>query len=1050
MLFALMITTSWSVKAQFKTRKFADAKILSLGLQTSGSDLGAKKVTLKYDHVSIEKLLKYLEQTENIQFSYHKGLLANNPKVTLRLENVTLDKALNVIFKKTDIGFYPLRGGYVVLRKEEHNIVQEQETIQGKVTDASSGETLPGVNVMVKGTTRGTSTDSKGHYELTVPSLQDTLIFSFIGYQKQEVPIDGQTVINAALNTQTISGKEMVVVGYGSQKKSDVTGSVSSISSDDFNEGSNTSVEQLIEGKAAGVEISQTSGAPGGGMSVHIRGIGSINAGTQPLYVVDGVPINNSNMLAPGQGNVAQLSDNENARNPLNTLNPDNIKSIEILKDASATAIYGSRGANGVVLITTKQGTSGGIQVDVSSKIGTQVVSNKYDLLSTAQYINVMNGLAKDRGESPVFTQKEINNIGSGTDWQNQIFRRAITNDNNISLSGGDESTNYFLSFNQKKQNGLIKRSGIERYAFRTNITSDITDKIQTSIKLSVSRVDNDNTPEGVNINENGGPIYTALLFDPTLPIYDKNGDFYRSPNLTMNNPMATVDGITSKDRMKRFLGNGFIRYNVLDDLQMKFNIGFDTQSDAADIYNSTQTIHGEANNGIAGVSELTRSHLTAEYTAKYDHDINENNNFKILAGVTYEDFISKSQSAEISNFPTDAVKTNNLALGDISTASLNSDHERYKLLSYLGRINYRLLDKYLLTATLRVDGSSRFGSNNRFGYFPAVALGWNAAQEEFIPDLFNELKLRASWGVSGNQDIGNYNTQLSFVSGSDAVLGGQRMSSLVPSRVANPNLKWERSEEYDFGVDASILKDRFSASIDYFMKSTNDMLLQKPLPSSSGFSSRLVNLKEATIENRGLEIGFNSVNISHENFSWSTDISFSTIKNSVGNLGGIKNILIGNLQNVGSYAIIREGDPIAAYYGYKVTGVFQQGDNIANSPQPNAKPGYPIIQDTNNDGKIGDDDKVILGNPNPDFTFGIQNTLSYKQFQFKFFIDSKQGQSLLNMNMIEALYPHNFRRNRVAEPFLNRWTPNNTDTKWPSGTFPSEYSGGKVNSYTV
>lgn len=1005
--------------------------------------------------VDLKEGLERLEKYANVVFLYRSDVVKGKEISTkMRLpDNVSkaLEKLLqdqDLIFKYINPKTYGIYAPEEMAEKSEEVPLMQQ--VSGTVSDANSGETLPGVNILVKGTTIGTSTDAQGSFEVEVPSLEDTLVVSYVGYRMEEVPIDGETEIHIQLTPETIMTDEVVVVGYGTQERSDVTGSVSSISSEDFNQGANTSVEQLIQGRAAGVQISQTSGAPGGGMSIQIRGIGSINAGTQPLYVVDGVPIDNSNMLAPGEGNIAQLSNNQNARNPMNTLNPNDIESIEILKDASATAIYGSRASNGVVLITTKQGVAGGVQVDFSSEVGTQQIARKIDLLSTSEYIDVMNGLASDRGEDAVFTQDEISNIGAGTDWQDQIYRSAVTYENNISLSGGGESTNYFLSLNQYKQNGIVKQSGIKRYSFRSNLTSNITDKIEAGFKLNTSLIDNNNTPSGVNLNEQAGPIYTSLLFDPTLPVYDENGNFYRSPNLTINNPMATVEGITSMNRVKRFLGNGFIRYNMLDELQMNLNIGFDTQSDEADIYNSTHTIHGEANNGIAGISELGRSNITVESTVQYERDINEDNNIRLLGGVVYEDFVSESHSAEIRNFPTDDIKTYNLALGDISSASLNSNRERYKLSSYLGRINYRLLDRYLVTTSMRVDGSSRFGANNKFGFFPSLALAWNMAEEEFIPSDFDELKFRASWGVTGNQEIGNYNTQLSFVSGADAVFGGERVGSLVPTRVANPDLKWERSEELNFGLDASVYQDRFSATIDYFIKRTSDMLIQQPLPSSSGFTARLVNLEDATIENQGLELGFNSINVSSQNFSWSTDISFSAIRNTVKNLGGIENILLGGLQDVGSYAIIREGDPIASYYGHKITGVFQEGDDIASSAQPNAEPGYPIIQDTDGDGNIDDGDKVLLGKPHPDFEIGIQNRLSYKQFQFEFFIDSKQGYELLNMNMIETLYPHNFRRNRFAEPYLNRWTPENTETKWPSGTFPSEYGGGKVNSYTV
>ncbi len=1021
---------------------------------TTQNELLQRVIELNFSNATIEQALTEIAEKLDLKLMYTKELLPKDFRVTIKNKRLTLYNALWEVLEETGLQFAISSNRQLVVVKNHNAVVEPVEevalqNITGTVIDLETAEALPGVNV-IAGSTQGTgapigtTTDINGQYDIEIPDDVATLVFSYVGYQRLEVEIDGRSEINVELSQDVQLLDDVVVIGYGIQERRDLTGSVSSIQPRDFNDGANTSVEQLIQGKVAGVQISQTSGEPGGGMSIQIRGVGSINAGTEPLYVIDGVPIDNSNNFSAG--GEAQLSSNENPRNPLNSLNTNDIESIEILKDASATAIYGSRAANGVVLITTKKGSSGRIQVDISSKIGSQVVSKKIDVLSSKEYIDVMNGLAADRGEAPVFS----GNPGTATNWQDEIFRQGVTYDNNVSISGGSESATYYLSANQFSQKGIIKSSGIEGYSFRTNLNASLSENIETGFNLTASLIDNDNTPTGVNINEQGGPIYTSLLYDPTSPVYNEDGSFYRSPDLTMNNPLSVVEGIITRNRVKRFLGNGFIRYNPVEVLQMNLNVGFDTQSDKREIFNSTKTIHGEANNGIANLAELDRSNILLELTAQYSEDINENNYIQVLAGATYQDFDFTTFSGQMSNFPTDNIETYNLALGDISTADLNSQRERNKLASYLGRVNYRFFDKYLLTASIRADGSSRFGENNRFGYFPSLALGWNLDQEDFVPEYFSELKLRASWGVTGNQEIGNYNTQLSFIAGPDAVLGGSRVGSLIPSRVANPDLKWERTEQYNIGLDASIYQDRISASIEYFIKQTNDMLIEEPLPLSSGFASRLTNLENATIENKGFEFGVNSINVSTSDFSWSTNLTFSIIRNTVKDLGDITNILIGNLQNVGSYAIIREGDPIASYYGHKITGIFQEGDDIANSAQPTAQPGYPIIQDTNGDGMIGEDDKVLLGDPHPDFVFGLNNRLSFKQFQLEFFIDSKLGQQLLNMNMIETLYPHNFRRNRWAEPYLNRWTPGNPSNEWPSGTFPSEYSGGKVNTLTV
>lgn len=1081
------MATAEVISADFRTER-KDAGNDRLGLQMKPLSLKDepsmpmlnRRISIDLQGATLEEALDQIMSRGDVRLAYLKETVAVDKHITLHREGVTVWEALGSLLEGTGLRLTLSPGGQLILRKGTEGIaavgsrlspllpgrgpfapnesalrdLPVQGVISGVVTDTETGLPLPGANVVIVGTMQGTVTDRNGRYRIpgVEPGTYD-LRASFVGYLPQLVEdvqvADGQTtVIDFELETDTVLLDEVVAVGYGVQQKSDVTGAVSSIQSEDFNEGVNTSVEQLIQGKVPGVQISQTTGDPGGGMSIQIRGVGSINAGTQPLYVIDGVPIDNTNMLSAG--GVAQLSADENPRNPLNTINPGDIESVEILKDASATAIYGSRAANGVVLITTKKGTIGRPRVTFNSRVGTQAVAKRMDLLSPAEYVDVINGISIDRGEGPVFGEDYLNQVGPGTDWQDQILRQATTLDNDLSISGGSESTTYYLSFSQLSQEGVVQGSGLETYSFRTNLNSNITDRIESGFNLTAARVNNDNIAEGVNINEQGGPIYTSMLYDPTLPVFDEDGSYFRSPHLTINNPVSLIEGIKTTNVVGRFLGNAFLRYQLTDQLQSNLNVGYDAQSDKRDIYNSTLTIHGQANNGIAHVGTLNRSSILAEFTTQYDGDINANNHLQVLGGVTYQDFDYETFSGQISNFPTDDIRTYNLSLGDISSANLVSSRERSRLLSYLGRLNYRLIDRYLFTGSIRADGSSRFGENYRYGIFPSLALAWNIDEEAFMPEFFSELKLRVSWGVTGNQEIGNYNTQLSFVSGPDAVLGGQRVGSLIPSRVANPDLKWERTEQYNIGVDVGILEDRVSGSAEFFIKSTNDMLILEPLPLSSGFASRLTNLEDARIENTGFEFGLRSVNVSTQDVTWRTNLSLSLIRNTVKELGGIKNILIGNLQNVGSYGIVREGDPIAAYYGYEITGIFQEGDDIAGSAQPGAKPGYPIVRDTDGDGAITAADRVILGDPHPDAVIGLQNSLTYGPFQLDVFFDAKLGYELLNMNLIETLYPHNFRRNRFAEPYLNRWTPTNTDTKWPSGTFPSEYSGGKVNSLTV
>lgn len=919
------------------------------------------------------------------------------------------------------------------------------QTRTGKVTD-TNGEPLIGATVLVKGTDSGTVTDFDGTFSLDNVPDASILVISYTGYTSQEVPSTGD--LNITLQ-EGLALEEVVVVGYGTVKKSDLTGAVTSMKAEDLNPGANVSVDQMMLGRASGVQISQSSSEPGGGLSIRIRGASSINASNEPLYVIDGFPIDNSsNLSASDEGGTALTTANLSPRNPLNSLNPNDIESIEILKDASATAIYGSRGANGVILITTKKGTKEKMSVNYNAYVGTQQIAKQMEILSTAEYIDFINGVSVDQGNGPVFSSSDISQIGSGTDWQEEVYRSAPITDHNLSISGGTQNTSIYASLNYFNQQGIVESSGIQKYIGRINIDTKLGERFNFGMNINTSLIADNNGLDGVNTNESAGPIYASLLYDPTEPIYDADGGFHRSANLTVNNPLSLIKGVENNSKTNRTMANFFVSWDIIDGLSAKLNAGSDRASSRRDVYNSGLTIRGEPLGGVADIASLERNSYLAEYTMTYNKDLNENNAITILGGITYQQFQTRFFSSNISGFPTDAIGTGNLGLGDTNTDNLSSNQEENTLLSYLGRLNYNLFNKFLFTASVRADGSSRFGANNKYGYFPSFALGWKLSEEQFIPTVFEELKLRASWGQTGNQEIGNYASQLTFGTGPNVVFNNTLQGSTIPQRIANPDLKWETTEQFNVGIDASILNGRVSGTIDYFSKKTKDLLFNLPLPVASGYSSILTNVGE--VENKGFEFLINTINVSKSDFKWSTSLNFSAIKNKVLDLGRIDQIVTGNIQSVGNTVIIREGEPLAAYYGYVVTGIYQSEEEIANSPEPNAEPGYPKFQDTNGDGAITPADQTIIGSPFPDFTYGFQNSISYKNFQLDIFFQGQQGADLLNINVIESLYPANFRRNRLTEQSLNRWTPNNTNTQWPSGTNPNAYGGDKVNSLVM
>ncbi|WP_417443150.1 TonB-dependent receptor [Joostella sp.] len=1023
-------------------------------LQANNTYSQKTKITLDIENSSVGAAIHEVEARTEFKFIFNSDVVDLNKKVSIKLKKVSIEDVLKKIFIGQNVKFEILDRKILLKKTTTQNNISnnigvkfEQEfEVLGQILD-NNGTPLPGANVLEKGTSNGTQTDFDGNFSLNVSSGDATLVVSYIGFTTKEVPLNGQNSITITIEESAAALDEVVVIGYGTQKKTDLTGAVSSLKAKDLNPGANASVDQMMQGRAAGVQITQSSAEPGGGLSIRVRGASSINAGNEPLYVIDGFPIDNSPPLSGSSGDV-QLGSNESPRNPLNSINPNDIESIEILKDASSTAIYGSRGANGVILITTKKGREGRVNVNYSQYTGFQDIAKKIDVLNTTDYINGMNDISVASGDGIIFTDEDIQKIGKGTDWQDEIYRTAFVMNHDISASGGDEKTTFFTSLNYYDQDGVVKNTGIEKYIARFNLERNFGEYIKMGVNFNTSLVKDNSSLDGINNNEEGGPIYSALLYDPTEPIYDSEGNYNQSSNLTINNPLSIIDGVSSLNETNRTFGNIYLNFQLTGDLSAKINVGSDRQTSRRDLYNSTQTLRGESLDGIANISTLERSNELIEFTMSYSKEFNENHIINALGGVTYQNFTSRMFSGTISSFPSDVIGTDNLGLGDTGNDELTSYKNNNSLLSYLGRVNYSLYNKFLITASLRADGSSRFGKNNKYGYFPSFALGWKLAEEEFIPEVFNNLKLRASWGETGNQEIGNYASQSTFTTGPNAVYNNTVVSSVIPSRIANPDLKWETTSQFNVGLDVGMFNNRVSATLDYFIKTTKDMLFNLPLPVASGYESILTNIGE--MENKGVEVLLNTTNILSDNFKWSTSLNFSAIKNEVKDLGGLEEIVTGNIQDVGNTSIIKVGSPLASYYGYEVDGLFQQGDDIASSAQPNAQPGYPKFVDINGDDVISPADQTIIGDPFPDFTYGIQNSFSFKNWQLDVFMLGQEKADLLNINVIESMYPANFRRNRITEQVIDRWTPENTDTKWPSGVDPFAYGGGKVNSLVL
>jgi TonB-linked SusC/RagA family outer membrane protein len=865
---------------------------------------------------------------------------------------------------------------------------------------------------------------------------------SYLGYIAKTFTVSNAQAQTFSLDPDTEMLEDLVVIGYGTSRKSDITGSVSSIGEKDFNKGANVSAEQLIAGKVSGVQIVQSSGEPGGGINVNIRGMGSLNAGNSPLYLVDGFPIDNSSTVS---GTGANFTGMRQARNPLNSINPNDIASIEVLKDASATAIYGSRGANGVVLITTKRGKEGGLKVNYDQYYGVQNIMNDIDILSARDYQTVMNSLI-DAGAGAA--SLKIGEYGGGTDWLDLMYNKnAPIQNHNLSFSGGNTSTKYHTSLNYFNQDGLLINSGNKRYSARVNL-EHTAKNFKLGTNITSSYVQDTYVANGMDLNERAGIIFAAIAYEPTLSVFDQNGAYVLSKNMNIDNPLAIANGKTSRSELYRTLGTIYGEVSFLKDFTARLNVGADITSQRRDTYVDRQTIEGRANGGIASILSGNNNSFLSEFTVNYKKRLG-NHDLNALVGTTAQQFNFFDETSQGSGFPSDATKTDNMSLADPTRFIVTSGRSRNSLLSYLGRVNYNIAEKYLLTASLRIDGSSRFGANNKYGVFPSFAFAWRLENEDFIKNLdyVSALKLRSSWGQTGNQSIGNYMSMTTYAAGQKAVIGGQQVSTTTPNRVPNPDLKWETSEQLNFGLDYGIFNNRISGSMDWFVKTTRDMLLNLPIPRTTGFTTMMTNV--GSVKNSGFEVMINTVNLPAGPLTWESTLNMTWMNNKVLDLGGIESIFTGSAGGTSNVAIIQKGLPMYSFYGYVIDGVWQEGDDFTTTLDK-VKPGDFKYRDINGDKIVNADDRQVIGNPFPKFMASLTNNLTYKRFNLNVFFDGVWGADMLNNNMVDTYFPANLMRNRLAEPMLNRWTPSNPSNVYPSFINPLGQGKKEVNTYTV
>ena len=848
------------------------------------------------------------------------------------------------------------------------NVLLAQRSISGTVTDAETGEPLIGASVLAQGTTTGTVTDFDGTYTLDVPEGASVLEFSYTGYTALEVNIGTDNQVDAALTAGTALD-EVVVVGYGTVKKSDLTGAVTNVTSEDFNRGVITSPEELIQGKAAGVRITTASGEPGAGVDIRIRGTSSVRGGNNPLFVVDGVPLSGDNTSAAGNSEGAGRSA---PKNPLNFLNPSDIVSIDILKDASATAIYGSRGANGVVIITTKGGTEGKGVLDYDVSIGASSISNRYDLLSTSEFLQAytdFNGAAA----------AQTLNLGADTDWQDVLFRTGITQSHNLSYGGGDESGSYRFSVSYMDQEGIIEESALERITARFNGNRKfLDDKLTLSAQFTVAHTHDDNVPNTTNSGFRGDLIGNIIKANPTQPVYNPDGSFYQT-TIVEPNPLAFVRLTEMFTNTIRGLGNLSAEYKLTPGLSFKTVLGFDRSfSNRNDALSRDLVVGNVEDIGRLTINDLETSNKLWESYFTYNTDFG-NVAFTGLLGYSYQEFQYGGKSIQYSQFRTSDLNQmiNNVTAAETSlgTSSFKTIDE---LQSFFGRVNFDVAGKYLFTGTLRADGSTKFGSGNKYGYFPSFAVKWRMIQESFVPDVFSDLGLRLGWGLTGNQEIPhNLYTQRERYGNFDIGDNGTDINGGGLSTVAfaNPDLKWESTAQYNVGLDFGFNNNRISGSIDYYYKNTNDLLIQVTAAQPAVQPFIWTNL-DADVINKGIEVAMNFVLADKSKFDWSISANAAFNDNVVENCNCLINTGAINGQGLtGAFAQrIADNQPLFAYFLRVFGGFDGEGNSI-----------YPE----------GDVQQFTGDSPLPTVNAGLSSSMRLGNFDFNFFFNGQFGHTI-------------------------------------------------------
>ena len=995
------------------------------------------KISLQMQNAKLAEVFNKIEERTDYSFNFSEDKIVLSRRINLNFNDATVEDVLLKISEKMDLEFKQVNNSIgVSLRKKSRPqktilVSIMNFTVTGTVTE-ENGQPLPGATVVEKGTTNGSVTDASGKYTLQVTDENAVLMFSFVGYLPEEIPVNGRSLIDLTLFPDITSLQEIVVVGYGTQNKKDVSGAISSVRTDELGEMPLIGVDQLLTGQAAGVQISQSNAAPGGALRVNIRGSVSVTSGQQPLYVLDGYPISVGNN---------QMS------NPLNNINPNDIESIEILKDASASAIYGSRASNGVVIITTKKGKAGKTQFDLDFYTGIQQVERKVDVLNAREfatlyaesrnngYIDFFGGQgaqitddndtrsALGAGNNTLYlidpSLADPSQFGEGTDWQDEIFRNAPITNIQLSARGGTDKTRYYLSGGYFDQQGVVIESGFQRYSFNANLESDVAEKVTLGFNINTAYTDSEIVNAEGSWHE-GGVVTSALMMPPTMSVFDDEGNYQDLrdvyPNWGFVDVANPVQAARETDRTAvrfRTTGSFFTEYEILEGLKFKGLFGADYSTFREDKFSASTLNQRAWGDNRAYRINTTFLNYLSEFTLNYNKTFGEGHNLDLLGGYTIQKETVENTLVESGDFPNDLVTD---VTGGIVT-NYESNPAEWSLLSLLGRINYDYMGKYLVTLSFRRDGSSRFGDNVRWGNFPSASIAWRMSDEPFLKDfsLLDELKLRASYGLTGNNAIGNYSA-IGLLSPSNYVVDGNVRLGQRKGTLQNEELGWENTRQLNVGLDIGLFEGRLLLTTDIYDKYTDNLLLNVPVTSITGVTEYTTNIGE--VSNRGWEITVNSRNLVGD-FQWSTSFNISGNRNRVEKLGLTDEpIFTGAIAGQSHVAMV--GEPIGSFVGYRWDGLYLSQEELDNAPDIITIGGRQSFvgdvrwKDVDGDGDVDLDDQTVLGSWEPDFIYGLTNNFSYRNFDLSVFIQGSQGNEVYNIQKrnlgVMTLYGNGYR----------------------------------------